>query len=59
MCALLCFFPLGRYKDWGPEAATALYQDLVAAGKGLLEKVTPGAAIRGMENGGNTCYIDR
>ena len=55
--ALRC--PLDRYKDWGPEAATALYQDLVAAGKGLLEKVTPGAAIRGMENGGNTCYIDR
>ncbi|CAM9177600.1 unnamed protein product [Ectocarpus sp. 8 AP-2014] len=47
-----------RYKDWGPEAATALYQSLVAAGKGLLEKVNPGAPVRGMQNGGNTCYID-
>lgn len=47
------------YKDWGPHPATALYQDLIATGKGSLEKVTPGAAVRGMENGGNTCYIDR
>lgn len=52
-------FCFGRYRDWGPEAATAFYQDLVAAGKGLLEKITPGDAVRGMENGGNTCYIDR
>lgn len=49
----------GRYNDWGPEAATALYQDLKAAGKGFLEKVTPGETLRGVENGGNTCYIDR
>lgn len=48
-----------RFKDWGPTAATALYQDLVAAGKGQLDAVTPGAPVRGIENGGNTCYIDR
>eukprot|EP00752_Nemacystus_decipiens_P009870 g8806.t2 len=47
-----------RFKDWGPTEATALYQDLVAAGKGQLNAVTPGAPIRGIENGGNTCYID-
>eukprot|EP00903_Cladosiphon_okamuranus_P021797 g20043.t1 len=47
-----------RFKDWGPTSATALYQDLVAAGKGQLNAVTPGAPVRGMANGGNTCYID-
>ncbi|CAM9680280.1 unnamed protein product, partial [Choristocarpus tenellus] len=47
-----------RYTDWGPKHAAALYQDLVAAEKGFLEPPCPGTAIRGMENGGNTCYID-
>ncbi|CAN0385992.1 unnamed protein product [Discosporangium mesarthrocarpum] len=48
-----------RYTDWGPTPAAVLYQDIVAAGKGFLEPAFPGGVVRGMENGGNTCYIDR
>ncbi|CAM9148995.1 unnamed protein product, partial [Phaeothamnion confervicola] len=57
-----------RFCDWAPNQAAAFYQDLLSAGKGMLEPVLrpgrPGPAgrlpapLRGAENGGNTCYID-
>ncbi|KAG5187751.1 hypothetical protein JKP88DRAFT_306632 [Tribonema minus] len=48
-----------RHCDWSAQRAAALYQELVAAGKGFLEPV-PAAPerVRGATNGGNTCYLD-